>query len=78
MLASSMPFTMVRNLQAKVDVLTDRSKSTKVIFGRKAFASESKFLLWFMAKNSSGECLAGFVDIILVWTFWVSDTGDAS
>ncbi len=74
----SMLFTMVRDLQAKVDVLTDWSKGTGVIFNRKAFASESGFLLWFMAKNPSGEGLAGFVDIILFWTFWVSDTGDAS
>ena len=78
LLTASMRFTMVHDLQAKVDVLTDQSKGTGVIFNRKAFASESKFLLWFMAKNPSGEGFAGFVDIVSFWTYWISDTGDAS
>jgi hypothetical protein len=32
-------FGMIRELQAKVDVLTERSKNTGVIFGQLAFAS---------------------------------------
>jgi hypothetical protein len=36
-------FNMVRELQAKVDIVTEQSKSTGVIFGQLAFASESEF-----------------------------------
>ncbi len=74
----SLLFTMVCDLQAKVEVLTERSKNTGVIFDRKAFSSETEFVLWFMSKNPSGEGLAGFVDIILFWAFSISDVGDAS
>ena len=50
--------------QPKVDVLTDRSKNTGVIFGELAFASESEFALWMTSVNPSGSGLAGFVDLI--------------
>jgi hypothetical protein len=75
---ATMLFSMVRDLQAKVEVLTERLKNTGVIFDRKAFSSETEFVLWFMSKNPSGEGLAGFVDIILFWAFSISDVGDAS
>jgi len=77
-LTATMLFTMVHELQAKVEVLTERSKNTGVIFDRKAFSSETEFVLWFMSKNPSGEGLAGFVDIILFWAFSISNVGDAS
>ena len=44
-LTASMLSTMVRDLQAKVEVLMERSKNTGVIFDRKAFLSETEFVL---------------------------------
>ncbi len=60
---------MVCNLQAKVDLLTERSKNTGVIFNRHAFASKSQFTVWYMGKNPSGDGLAAFVDLISIWSF---------
>jgi hypothetical protein len=71
-------FGMVRELQAKVDVLVERSKNTGVIFGQLAFASESEFLLWMVAQNPSGLGMAGFVDLISIWAFAVGDSVDKS
>jgi hypothetical protein len=69
-------FGMVRKLQAKVDVLVERSKNTGVIFGQLAFASESKFLLWMAAQNPSGLGMVGFVDLISIWAFAAGDWVD--
>ncbi len=44
-LTANLLFTMIRDLQAKVDILTEWSKSTGVIFDRRAFLSESKFII---------------------------------
>jgi hypothetical protein len=44
-LMANLLFTMIQDLQAKVDILTERSKSTGVIFDRRAFLSESKFII---------------------------------
>jgi hypothetical protein len=38
-------YLMMHDLQAKVDVLTERSKNTGIIFNRHAFASEAEFTL---------------------------------
>ena len=40
-------FGMIRDLQAKVDILTERSKNTGVIFQHLAFSSEAEFALWY-------------------------------
>ncbi len=44
-------FNMVRELQAKVDILTEGLKNTGVIFGQLAFASESEFTYWLTSQN---------------------------
>jgi hypothetical protein len=36
-------FSVVQDLQSKVDVLTKRSKNTGVIFNQQAFSSKSEF-----------------------------------
>jgi hypothetical protein len=71
-------FGMIRELQAKVDVLVEWSKNTGVIFGQLAFTSESEFSLWMMDQNPSGLGLAGFVDLISIWVFAAGDSVDTS
>jgi hypothetical protein len=68
-LTANLLFTMIRDLQAKVDILTEQSKSTGVIFDRRAFLSETEFVIWFLSKNPSGKAFAGFVDIITIWAY---------
>jgi hypothetical protein len=60
---------MIRDLQAKVEILTERSKNTRVIFDCWAFASEVEFAVWFTQANPAGEGLAGFVNIVSIWAF---------
>jgi hypothetical protein len=69
-------FGMIQELQAKVDVLVERSKNTGVIFGQLAFAFESEFSLWMRAQNPSGSGLADFVDLISIWVFAAGDSVD--
>ncbi len=69
---------MICELNVKVDLLTECSKNTDVIFGYHAFASKAKFAIWFTQANPSGEGLAGFVDIISIWAFSGSDSGTTS
>ncbi len=72
-LTANLLFTMIQDLQAKVDILMEWSKSTGVIFDRRAFSSETKFVIWLLSKNPSGEALAGFVDIIFIWAYGTTD-----
>ncbi len=74
----NMLFTMVRDLEAKVDILTDRSKSTKEIFYRKTFSSEMESIFWFTSRNLVGEGMAAWVDIISIWTFETADIIDTT
>jgi hypothetical protein len=62
-------FGMLQDLQVKIDVLTERSKNTGMIFGELAFTSESEFALWMTSVNPSGSDLAGFADLISIWVF---------
>jgi hypothetical protein len=71
-------FGMIRELQAMVDILTECSKNTGVIFGQLAFTSESEFLLWVASLNPSGSGLAGFVDLISIWAFAADDSVDTA
>jgi hypothetical protein len=75
-LMANLLFTMIRDLQVKVDILMERSKSTGVIFDRRAFSSETEFIIWFLSKNPSGKALAGFVDIISIWAYGTADHVD--
>ena len=67
---------MIRDLQAKVDVLTERSKNTEVIFQRLAFSSEVEFALRYTANNPEGTGLAGFVDLVSIWIFVSNEPGE--
>jgi len=71
-------FGMIRDLQAKVDILTKRSKNTGVIFQRLAFSSEAELALWYTANNPEGTGLAGFVDLVSIWTFVSNEPGETS
>ena len=75
-ISASYLFEMIRELQAKVDVLTERLKNTGVIFGRLAFISESEFALWMAALNPSGVGLMEFVDLVSIWAFAANDAVD--
>ncbi len=52
-----------------MDILTEQSKNTGVIFGQLTYASETEFSYWFTSHNPSGVGLAGFIDMILIWAF---------
>ncbi len=71
-------FQMIRESQAKVDVLTERSKNAGVFFDRRAFSSEAEFVAWYVQRNPSGSGPAAFVDIIPIWLFSTTDTADPS
>jgi hypothetical protein len=71
-------FGMIKELQAKVNVLMEGSKNTGVIFGQLAFASESEFTYWMASLNPSGAGLAGFVDMISLWAFAAGDSIETS
>ncbi len=69
-------FGLVRSLEAKVQVLSDRTKNTGVQFGDLTFASESKFGNAYQTANPTGTGPAGFVDFIYIWQF--AATGQAN
>ncbi len=72
-------FAMVRTLEAKVQVLSDRTKNTGIPFGDITYASETEFNAAYHTANPSGAGPAGFVDIISMWQFSAaSHSGDAS
>jgi hypothetical protein len=77
-LTSNYLFGLIRELQAKVDVLTERSKNTGVIFQQVAFSSEAEFSYWCAHLNPSGLGLAAFVDLVSIWTFASVDQIDTS
>ena len=72
-LMSNYLFGLIRELQAKVDVLTERSKNIGVIFLQVAFSSEAEFSYWYAHLNPSGSGLAAFVDLVSIWTFALAD-----
>ena len=72
-LTSNYLFGLIRDLQAKVDVLTERSKNTGVIFQQVAFSSEAEFIYWYPHLNPSGSGLTDFVDSVSIWTFASGD-----
>jgi hypothetical protein len=69
-------FGMIKELQAKVDILTEQSKNTGVIFGQPAFALETGFTYWLTSHDPSGAGLAGFVNLISIWAFAAGNSGD--
>ncbi len=61
-----------------MDVLTKCSKNTGVIFQQVAFSSVAEFNYWYTTLNSSGLGLAGFVDLVSIWTFASGDQVETS
>jgi hypothetical protein len=69
-------FGMIRDLQSKVEVLTERSKNTGLIFQWLAFSSEVEFAHWYTALNPEGTGLAGFIDLVSIWAFATQEPGE--
>lgn len=59
----------LKTLEAKVEIQMERSKNHGVIFHKVAFSSEMEFVQWYLKSNVSGKGLAGFVDIVSIWSF---------
>ena len=72
-LSATLLFQMIRELQAQVAILTERSKNLGVIFDWMAFASEAKFAIWLARENPAGDGLAAFVGIVSIWSFGSAD-----
>ncbi len=68
-LSINLLFGLVRSLEAKIQILSDRTKNTGVQFRDLAFASENEFGLAYHAANPSGAGTAGFIDFISIWQF---------
>ncbi len=77
-ITASYLFGLVRDLQAKVDVLIEQSKNTGVIFQQLAFLLEAEFGYWYTALSASGSGLAAFVNLISIWTFASGNPMDTS
>jgi hypothetical protein len=71
-------FGFVRLLEAKVQILSNRTKNTGFQFGDLAFAPETEFVLAYPVANSSGVGTAGFVDFISIWQFSASGQAESS
>ena len=56
----------ILEIEAKLKIQLDRSKSQGVIFGDLAFPGEADFMRWFTPLNASGRGMAGFVDIVSI------------
>ena len=77
-LTANMLFNLVRELQGKVDLLTERAKHTGIVFDGVAFNSESELSAWFARHNPSGAGCAAMVDFQSIWAYAESDTLEAS
>jgi hypothetical protein len=72
-------FGLIQDLQeAKVDVLTERSKNMGVIFQQVAFSSEAEFTYWYVLMNALGSGLMVFVDLVSIWTLASGNQVDTS
>ena len=67
--------SQVRALEARLQSVSDRARSTGVLFHRLAFSSEADFGYWYLANNPSGEGPSAFVDMISIWSFAASESG---
>ena len=63
-------FQKMREMEAKVEVLTKRAKNMGVLFGRWGFPSEAEFTLFMARKNPGSTGLAAFVDITYICFFF--------
>jgi hypothetical protein len=75
-ITANMLFNLVRELQGKVDLLTERAKHTGIVFNGVAFNSESELSARFALHNPSGAGCAAMVDFRSIWAYAESDTLD--
>ena len=68
-------FSQVRSLESRLQAVSDRTRSTGVVFHRLAFASEADFGYWYLSNNPQGEGPSAFVDIVSIWSFSSSESG---
>lgn len=59
----------ISTLEAKVEIQMERSKNHGVIFHKVAFSSELEFDQWYLKSDVNGKGLAGFVDLVSIWSF---------
>ena len=72
-------FQKMREMEAKVEVLTKQANNVGVLFGRWGFPSEAEFTLFMARKNPGSTGLAAFVDITYICFFFAnSSTTDAN
>ena len=67
--------SMIRTVESRLQSVSDRARSTGVVFHRLAFASEADFGYWYLSNNPQGEGPSAFVDIVSIWSFQPSDSG---
>jgi hypothetical protein len=65
----------LQTLEAHVQLVSERSRNTGVVFHRLAFGSEADFGYWYLTNNPSGEGPSAFVDMISIWSFAASKSG---
>ncbi len=62
-------------LETRIQAVSERSRSTGVVFHRLAFGSEADFGYWHLTGHPSGKGPAAFVDIVSIWSFASSESG---
>jgi hypothetical protein len=72
-ITANMLFNLVRELQGKVDLLTERAKHTGIVFNGIAFNSELELSPWFARHNPTGAGCAAMVDFQSLWAYAESD-----
>ncbi len=77
-LTANMLFNLVREMQAKVDLLLEQAKNLSIIFNDTAFNSESEYSVWLALHNPSGAGCAAMVDFQSIWAFAKSKSQDSS
>lgn len=69
--------SQVRTLESRLQAVSDRTRSTGVVFHRLAFASEADFRYWYLSNNPQGDGPSAFVDIVSIWAFGSAESGTA-
>ena len=67
--------SQIRTVDSRLQSISDRTRSTGVVFHRLAFASEADFGYWYLSNNPQGEGPSAFVDIVSIWSFGSSESG---
>ncbi len=67
--------TQLAALETRIQTVSERSRSSGVVFQRLAFGSEADFGYWYLSNHPSGEGPAAFVDIVSIWSFASTESG---